>query len=239
MAHQKHAKLTKPDGGKYGRLEIGILGAPCGEIKNLSAQLITKLSGHNIGYLDADHHATENDDFNALKYGAASQLTNKISHFALELKDGDNHYFNDAELVLVNGNHYRAEKQIVWVHPKKSLENKLDKLTDVKLVILEDGIDKPLFLKEYLEHHDYVEMASSDHEGIARFIEAMIKASTQKINGLVLVGGKSTRMQQDKSKLVIRDNKPQFTYLAELLNECCDEVFVSVRDDSQADVDQM
>ena len=234
MAHQKHAKLRKPDGGKFGRLEMAIMGAPCGEIKQLTGQLISKLNHYNISYLDADHHAPETDDFNALKFGASSQLTNKISHYALELADGENHYFNEADLVLVNGNHFKAKQQIAWIHPKKSLEKKLEKLTDVKLVILEEGEEIPEFLSNHLADQDYEVIHGANQDKISRDLDTRIKQNIPQINGLVLVGGKSTRMQEDKSKLVIRDNKPQFTYLAELLDNYCDQVFVSVRDEAQA-----
>ena len=235
MAHQKHVKLTKPVGGKYGRLEIGIMGAPCGEIKKLAGELISKLAKYSISYLDADHHAEETPGFSALKFGAASQLTNKISHFSLESKNLGDHYFNEADLVLINGNHYRAQQQIAWVHPGKSLEKKLDKLTDAKLVIIEESSVLPEFLANHLSDQEYKILPSTDVEGILGFIETSIKENTPEINGLVLVGGKSTRMQKDKSKLVIRDNKPQFAYLAELLGKFCNDVYVSVRDENQAE----
>lgn len=235
MAHQKHAKLTKPAGGQYGRLEIGILGAPCGDIKKLSGNLISALVNHNIAYLDADHHAEEPTGFSALKSGAQSQLTNKISHFALEYKDIAGHFFNEAELVLINGNHYKAKQQIAWVHPKKSLEKKLEKLTDVGLVLLEEGMEIPDFLKNHLKDQDYKVIPSSDEAGITEFIQSQIDKNTPVLKGLVLVGGKSTRMQKDKSKLVIREDKPQFAYLTELLQTHCSEVYVSVRDDAQAE----
>jgi molybdopterin-guanine dinucleotide biosynthesis protein A len=234
MAHQKHAKLTKPTGGKYGRLEIGLMGAPCGEIKKLAGEIINKLTGHNISYLDADHHAEESTNFSALKHGATSQLTNKISHYALELMHGEDHYFNDADMVLINGNHFRAQEQIAWIHPKKSLEKKLERLTNVKLVLLEEGAELPLYLEDHLAGKDYNILPSTDLENIVAYFEASLEKSKPEINGLVLVGGKSTRMQQDKSKLVIRDNKPQFSYLADLLKEHCKEVYVSVRDENQA-----
>lgn len=234
MAHQKHAKLTRPTGGKFGRVEMAIMGAPCDEIKKLTGQLISQLNNYNIAYLDADHQAPENDDFNALKFGASSQLTNKISHYAFEASDGENHYFNEADLVLINGNHFTAMQQIAWVHPKKSLEKKLEKLSDVKLVILEEGEEMPEFLSTHLGNQHFEVTESSNLDKIVSYLETSIRQHRPKTKGLVLVGGKSSRMQQDKSKLVIRDNKPQFTYLAELLDNYCDEVFVSVRDDAQA-----
>ncbi|HEU5292340.1 MAG TPA: molybdenum cofactor guanylyltransferase [Cyclobacteriaceae bacterium] len=46
------------------------------------------------------------------------------------------------------------------------------------------------------------------------------------INGLVLCGGKSSRMGKDKS-LINYHGKPQREFLAELLKPFCDQVFVS------------
>ena len=234
MAHQKHVKLTKPTGGKYGRLELGILGAPCSQIKQLVGKIIDELEEFNIAYLDAEHHTIPSEGFNALAHGATAQLTNKISHYSLDTQFAADHFFNEADLVLINGNHYKAAKQIAWVNPDKSLEKKLDKLTDVKFILLDDSEDMPSFLEDHLSGQDTPVISSSAIAEIIEYVKEEIITNKPPINGLVLVGGKSTRMQQDKSKLVIRDNKPQFQYLADLLKHQCNEVFVSVRDEEQA-----
>lgn len=43
--------------------------------------------------------------------------------------------------------------------------------------------------------------------------------------GLLLVGGKSTRMGEDKSALTYRENTPEWQRLATLLQSCCNEYF--------------
>ena len=48
-----------------------------------------------------------------------------------------------------------------------------------------------------------------------------------KLNGLILTGGRSTRMGQDKSLLTYHD-KPQREHLTDLLRPYCDAVFWSV-----------
>jgi len=237
MAHQKHAKLTKPIGGKWGRTEIALLGAPCSEIKELSAKIIKILSSEwQIAYVDADHNPSENTEWSALDFGASNQLTNKISHFSTQSKISEPQFINDADLVIVNGNHFKAEVQIAWVHPKKSLEKKLDRLDNVDLVVLDDEINKmPDYLTNHLTGKKYITVKRSDSEAIIAYLIEYLRNSIPPLSGLVLIGGDSTRMNADKSQLVYHDNISQQEYLTNLLNGFCDGVFISVRDGQQAD----
>ncbi len=54
------------------------------------------------------------------------------------------------------------------------------------------------------------------------------------LNGLVLAGGKSVRMGQDKASLPWH-GKPQHHYMADLLGNFCQDVFISVRAEPEAD----
>ncbi|QIP18040.1 NTP transferase domain-containing protein [Spirosoma aureum] len=55
------------------------------------------------------------------------------------------------------------------------------------------------------------------------------------LNGLVLIGGKSIRMGQDKSVLAYH-NKPQREHLTDLLQACCNKVFWSVNGHQAAEL---
>ncbi|SIQ80996.1 NTP transferase domain-containing protein [Maribacter ulvicola] len=59
--------------------------------------------------------------------------------------------------------------------------------------------------------------------------------SKDKLYGLVLSGGKSTRMGEDKG-LIAYHNLPQREYLYHLLNEVCDQTFLSIRKDQEKDI---
>jgi len=149
--------------------------------------------------------------------GAPCELTDKISHYELTHRAGHQWYFNEADLVLVNGNHFAAAQQIAWVHPKKSLEKKLTRLTDVRLVILEDEIDEvPAFLTEHLHRQPCQVVHRSDRQGILAFFKELLDNARPPLNGLVLVGGRSTRMQTDKSQLSYVAGKKHYQHLTGL-----------------------
>lgn len=57
------------------------------------------------------------------------------------------------------------------------------------------------------------------------------------LKGLVLAGGKSTRMGTDKAKICWHGKEQQY-YLADLLALYCEEVFISCRKDQQQAIDQ-
>ena len=57
--------------------------------------------------------------------------------------------------------------------------------------------------------------------------------SIAKLYGLVLSGGKSTRMGTDKG-LIKYHGVPQREYLYDLLSQVCDETFVSLREEQEA-----
>lgn len=61
-------------------------------------------------------------------------------------------------------------------------------------------------------------------------------STATRLNGLVLTGGRSTRMGQDKS-LLIYHQKPQRDHLTDLLRPFCDAVFWSVNADQAASLD--
>ena len=59
--------------------------------------------------------------------------------------------------------------------------------------------------------------------------------SIDKLYGLVLSGGKSTRMGTDKG-LITYHGIPQREYIYKLLEEVCDATFLSIRDDQAATI---
>jgi len=59
--------------------------------------------------------------------------------------------------------------------------------------------------------------------------------SNAKIYGLVLSGGKSTRMGEDKG-LISYHGIPQRDHLYQLLNQDCDTTYLSIREDQKEEI---
>lgn len=234
--HRKHAKTPKANFGNFGRTEIAIMGTPCGEIKKLAHQIIGKLKGFKIAYVDADHKTEEEEVPGHIQSGASFIYTDKIKFRRLDFvgefdKFQRNQVFNEYDLVLVNGNHFEANMQIVVVDERKPLENKLNKITN-PIAILRNSAEERL--PEYLENHLGKELEIqplyniNQIDKVSDLIRDALVLNVPRLNGLVLAGGKSERMGQDKG-LIDYHGLPQREYLYHMLDTFTENTFMSCR----------
>ncbi len=252
--HQKHAKLCRSNVGNFGRNEWAVIGTPCGNIKKLTAQLTEILSGSwKVAYVDADHQNANPKpvsgclQYSALKHGVDLEYTDKIAFHRFDSKAKlDAHpyppIFNEMDLVLVNGNHFKAKRQIVVIDPKKaeSLKRKLERLTQVDMILLVEGVqDIPSFLREHIRDISCLPVFKiNEVEKIAAFIDQQLREAIPPLNGLALAGGKSLRMGEDKG-LLNYHGKPQRDYLFGSMRKFCEETFISCRPDQVAEISKM
>ncbi|UXX77985.1 NTP transferase domain-containing protein [Reichenbachiella carrageenanivorans] len=239
--HQKHAKIARPDLGTFGRNEYAILGTPCGEIKKLAKQISEGLaSQHKIAYVDADHKSADDAsslDGSSLQYGNHLEYVDKIDFHRFdqmgELTPFDyKRKFADQDLILVNGNHFEGQKQILVIDSRKSLEKKLHKLTNVALILFQiEEVEAPDYIQTHLFDFDNIpQLSIDDTHGIHAFLQREMKLSAPNIKGLVLAGGQSTRMMRDKSEINYF-GKSQKDFMFDLLTKTTDEAYYSVRAD--------
>jgi molybdopterin-guanine dinucleotide biosynthesis protein A len=251
----KHAALARPDMGEFGRHELAVLGAPCGDIQTLVARLLPHLSPQlRVAYVDADHAAGDSaaaEDSAAtlsksLPYvaenGLSAELVDKITYRQLNLtraldKFSQPELLAHESIVLVNGNHFRARQQVVIVDPRKPLDKKLDRLTDVRLILLAEGqTELTAVLLEHLSAAPLPPVLPlADTAKVAAFIRQWYQLAVPVLRGLVLAGGRSERMQTDKGALHYH-GLDQRQYTAALLSEFCPDVRVSVRPDQADDL---
>jgi molybdenum cofactor guanylyltransferase len=224
--HQKHAKLARPNLGNFARNEWAIIGTPCGNIQNLAKKIAEKMTPqYKIGYADEDHKSGDAGE-NIAPFSA--EYTNKITYhrFDFEGKTWTNLQFNallnQVDLVLINGNHFKAARQIVVLDPKKmeSLSRKLAFLTHIDLFLTVDteGSDLATFKKRTnIEPDAWLDIPIfniSEVDLIADFLAS--KMNLPPLKSLILAGGKSQRMGSDKANLQYH-GKPQTQFLMEIL----------------------
>jgi molybdopterin-guanine dinucleotide biosynthesis protein A len=246
----KHAHLTRPVLGEFSRHELAILGAPCGRIKELAARLTPLLSDTlRVAYVDADHAAGDDAAQGGsggqdalLQAGAAAELTDKITFARLDVKRPLDRFsqpelLQHQSLVLVNGNHFRAAQQLVILDPAKPVEKKLDRLTNVRALLLPEGVTEvPAYLRAHLGEAQVPVLPLHDTAAIAQLILEEWRAAAPPLRGLVLAGGRSQRMGQDKGKLAYHGQE-QRAYAAELLASFCQDVHVSCRPDQVVELE--
>jgi len=243
--HQKHAKLTRPKIGTFGRNEWAILGTPCGQIKEMAFQLTKMLANtYKVAYVDADHQSADaeaaqgRDQQSVLAYGGNMEFTDKITFSRFDYQQSFNDYqiktlFNEQDLVLVNGNHFEAMHQMVVIDPRKSLEKKLHKLTNVSMFVLQAGVDEvPAYLQAHLSQKARPPIFRiGEMEKIAAFIRMEMGKNVAALHALVLAGGRSRRMKKDKG-LLNYHGKAQRAYAYELLQSLgIEQVYMSCRAD--------
>lgn len=230
--HKKHADIVKSAGGLIHRHEFAIIGAPCGVIQNLSRQLAERFANLKVGYVDAAHNNDEPTGNYHMGY------TDKIDFHEVKFLSDDIEYelrllFNECDLVLVNGNHFKAEKQVVIINEKKreSLERKLDRLTNVLGFVLDEDQKG---IHDFLED-DFSELPTVKIDSINEITQLIENEfSVPQIKGLVLAGGKSMRMGEDKG-LIDYHGAPQREHAARLLSKFCEETYISASGEIETD----
>lgn len=244
--HKKHTALIRPELGNFGRNEWAIVGAPCDDIKALAQQVIWALSpSTKIAYADAQHSDAPEALSDNIIDNAALEYIQKEDWQQLnyngELNSFQNRMlFNSADMILLNGNHHPAKKQVVIINSRKkaSLQKRIEQLTDVRLFLLADD-EKGLFdfIKEAIPNWQQIPVYQlDDRESIVVFFKNELEQSIPQLNALVLAGGKSQRMGQDKGTINWH-GKDQRYHMADLLKNYTDNVYISCRADQQQDID--
>lgn len=232
--HQKHTNLTRRKNGKFAPNEVSILGAKCTIISDLVHQASVNLSDYNLAYFDASHakDVTPNQlsDFTFHHEGNLSITTSgPVNEYVQRIQ------FSQFDFVFVNGNHYAGNQQIVLLDPEKeaSIQKRIDQITDVLFFVrLVEDIEPFDSLKE--KFANWKEIPSyyiGETEKINAHISKLVTQTIPSIKGLVLTGGKSTRMGQDKSELNYH-GVPQKEYVKGLLSNKGFEIYYSVADNN-------
>lgn len=229
----KHSKITKPDGGKYHRNEWSLIGASCPIIDKLIGDIAEILPPElSIGVINADHkkgRKTGKIDVKVIDKISYTNISTSPTNPELSYRK----VLENTDLVLINGNHFNGSKQIVLIteEKKESLSKKLDRLTDIKMILLQRSSDDIHdFLMDLIKDKKDLEIFRMDQVAkICQSIVNNIEATTPPLYGLILSGGKSQRMGEDKGAIQYHD-KPQREFEANLIQDFCFRTFISCRE---------
>ena len=231
IKHYKHAKLERRIHDNYAPNEIAVLGAKCSIIADFVQKISKNLQKRaKIAYLDTSHSDTIEspilDEF----------MSHHSGHLAITERYELNKYnerilFSKYDLLFINGNHYRGAKQILILDSEKeaSVKKRLDQLDRVQFVVkLNDDSNYFDFLVEKYPTIENLRSYQIDEiDAISDHVNNLIQETIAPIQGLVLAGGKSERMGQDKTQINYY-GKSQLAYTVDLLEDNLLPAFVSL-----------
>ncbi len=234
--HQKHTNITKRNNDTFASNELVLLGTKCGVISDIVKQVSKKLSNYKLAYFDASH-AKDVAKNTLSEYvfhhdgNVEIKSTSEVNKFVQRLQ------FAQYDYVFINGNHYAGAKQVVFLDPEKeaSINKRIAQISEVAFFIkMNEEITPFQSLKDKFSNWEEIpQYHITDVEKITQHIAGILKESISKINGLVLIGGKSTRMGTDKSELEYF-GKSQKEHVKELLEKNGLTTFYSVGDYSDS-----
>ena len=235
--HKKHTNLERRDNDNFAPNEIAILGTNCGIISNLVHEISEKLSNYKLAYFDASH-AKDVAQNRLSEYTFHHQGNLQITTSGNINKFEQRLQFAQFDYVFINGNHYQGAKQILILDEEKeaSVLKRLEQLDRIQFVIkLKKDTEYFSFLEEkYPQIKNIICYTIDEVDKISNHINNLIQEKIATVKGLVLVGGKSTRMGQDKSNLDYF-GKPQKIVAKQLLESNNLETFYSVQNASEYD----
>ncbi|WP_445748693.1 molybdenum cofactor guanylyltransferase [Polaribacter sp.] len=228
--HQKHTHLSRRNNDIFAPNEMAILGTKCDVISNLVHQISAKLAHFKLAYFDASH--------------AKDVVPNTVSEFTFHHQGNVqfttfqkvNSYqqridFAQFDLLFINGNHFEGAKQILILDEEKevSVLKRMTQLTDIHGIIKlkKETAIFPFLIEKFPEIKNIPCFSIDEIDKISTLIHQIIQQKTANVKGLILIGGKSTRMGTNKSLLDFH-GKPQKEIAKELLEKQGLETYFSV-----------
>jgi len=234
--HQKHTKLIRRENDIFAPNEIVVLGTKCSVIADFVQKISKNLQKRSkIAYFDASHNneiqAPNIDIFTAHHSGNLNiNATHNLNEYNERIR------FADYDLVFINGNHYKGAKQILILDNEKeaSVLKRLDQLDRVQFVVKLNDDSKyfDFLVAKYPTIKNLKSYHIDDIDAIAKHIDNLIQEKIAPVQGVVLAGGKSSRMGKDKTELNYH-GKSQLEHTVFLLEDSLLNTFVSVATDQQ------
>jgi molybdopterin-guanine dinucleotide biosynthesis protein A len=225
--HSKHPPLARPRIGYYGRTEFALVGSTCQRMEAIMHDWADRIGQDHCLLVTGEHAQPE-------VAGLTRRGHKTFASGRADWSPVDDRLLGQGyELVLVNGNHYPAARQIVFLDTEKAgtLERRAQQLTDIAAIV---RVDAEQTLPDWLQPirdrqaEPPLEVGVGEIDRLLPLIERAIAAARPSLKALLLVGGKSERMGADKSELVYRNGQPEWQRLRDLCTDLSIPVHLSV-----------
>jgi len=203
-------------------------------VRHLSLRLSIAYYKHGCHRFDIDRE--EKDSWVVRQAGANTVMISDPEKKALVTGTGtgtmlEHHAFAEHDLLIVEGLKELPLQKLLVVDSERKILDLINSggISNVAaLIVPDEPVNYPLFGIPLFQRDNIVAIAS--------FIEALLLDRALKerpLHGLVLAGGRSSRMGCDKALLAYHASN-QLVHTAKLLQEQCSEVFVSCREEQAA-----
>ncbi|MCM2348826.1 MAG: molybdopterin-guanine dinucleotide biosynthesis protein B [Bacteriovoracaceae bacterium] len=201
----------------------------------LIEKIISGMPGYKIGYIKHDAHRFNldhegKDTYRQYQAGAQVVFINDPEHYALQVKGEsytlEKEFFKDCDLVVVEGHKYSDHPKFLFLDEEGLAEKEFleGKLTGVIGTISLNGALKKIDGLPAFHRDDVKCLISFILDKMNDSVEASL------LQGLILAGGRSSRMGEDKA-LLNYHGLPQARYLHQTLESLNIKSFISCRSD--------
>lgn len=198
--------------GTWGVQEFAVAGAPCTFMEQwVKQRFFLDLPVKTKVYVDEDHHpaATTCEGDGVRVSGERFEWNTSVAQNPL------NH-----ALAVLNGHHFNARHYLLFTDVGKvaSLQKRDAHIQHILAVVLgEHEVEVPAHIRALSAWNDAVQVIKHDEVGrLQTFIcNHFLKAAG--VKALVLTGGRSTRMGEDKALIHYHSNTPHYAFL---LDQC-------------------
>ena len=203
----------------------------------LLSKLIPELKEFKIGYIKHDAHGFQvdkpgKDTYVMKEAGAEIVMINDENHEAIISSRNcfhqEKNIFLDSDIVLIEGHKYSKLPKVILVDEELEILNEIEE-GRIQLPMAFVGSCAAI---EFCKKYNLPTFCRDDYKSIANFLREKITLSVSKevtpLYGLILTGGKSSRMSRDKGEINYH-GVSQVEHSFNLLKEFCSEVFVSCR----------
>jgi len=206
--------------------QIGIWGISNDAWVALYENLLIPLKNYKIGFYGRKFECESKTNVLSFNY---KNYNLKVNDLFNEFRKG--HFFALSDIVLYHGDHSIVDEMWLILDESEQFKPIINNLKNTTKVFFNEQ-NKSIANQLKKENNHIQLIYSKQVETIAEHIEAKIKSNIAPLIGLVLTGGDSIRMKENKS-LIKYHQQPQWLHIFEMLKDACAETFVSCTQNNQ------